>query len=691
MSLSPEFSRTVLQALPDGYACLRLEYNDAGVSDIVCIDANPAFLAMIRMTAAEVLDQRLSGIDRVSMLAHRQYYPLMEQVDRDGQTRMVEFPLSSSGPWYRVRLSRIDDGLLAMVLHSDSARVHQSRVLQGIAEAARILLTTDDFDEAIVSALREIGLVSNADRIHIFELRLNDATGLQHFRQRYNWAKAVVSLHSGDPELIDAPIRGPMGQWYRVLAGGASLNRLVRDMSAEEQEFLQPRAVLAMLAMPIFTRDTFWGFIGFDNCHSEERFTASDEAFLSAAAHYIGGALERQRYTMELIAAKERAEESDKLKSSLLSNMSHEIRTPLNGILGFGNILTQELSDPTYAQMSACIVQSGNRLLHTLNAILELAQLESAAVDISISILPISRIITEIARPYETMARSKGLTFGINIDDMSIMVAVDMQLLTLALRHVLDNAIKFTDTGGIILEATHIPHDNRTRAAIHVHDTGIGIRAKDLPRIFEPFRQGSEGLGRHYEGAGLGLSLAHRALGLMDAELQVVSEPGRGSTFTIVLEPVDNDAAIVSSSPESTVREVLPPLDHLVMNLGHRPEVLVVEDNILNANLAKTMLERVCWVDVASTGEEAISKATSNSYDLILMDINLGPGMDGIEATAGIRAIDGYADTPIAALTGYTLRRERDRFMTSGLTHYLGKPFAQDELLKLIREMLHRP
>ncbi len=388
---------------------------------------------------------------------------------------------------------------------------------------------------------------------------------------------------------------------------------------------------------------------------------------------------------LEILRARTKAEQSDRVKSTLLENMSHEFRTPINGIMGLAALLHDEPDHPDRLAMLGRVVESGERLLNTLDAILMLAQLDSESMKVRAQNVDLRAVVRAAAVRHGERATAKGLTLTI-ADGGSWTVAGDAELLTDAFARLIDNAVKFTETGGVTIAL--VDDAKAGTAEVIITDTGCGIPAQDMQRIFEPFRQASEGLGRHYEGAGLGLTIVKRSLDLFHGGITIDAGPG-GTCVHVTLPCVHRQAQGASSAAPPTA----PAVDGMAFPdfraiIGRTPRVLVVEDNDANAMLTRAILTRHCEVTIAETGEAAVELADRNEYDLVLMDINLGSGIDGIEATRRIRAHPQHRSTPIAALTGYTMRDDRERFLLHGLQHYLAKPFTRDQLLRLVRTML---
>jgi CheY-like chemotaxis protein len=219
---------------------------------------------------------------------------------------------------------------------------------------------------------------------------------------------------------------------------------------------------------------------------------------------------------------------------------------------------------------------------------------------------------------------------------------------------------------------------------IRVADTGIGIAKENYESIFEPFRQESEGIGRSFEGTGLGLSITKKFVEMMKGSIEVDSEVGIGSTFTVKFPLVDNDDInVIESINEKPGKENA----EFISSKNKDLSILLVENDLDNLKFTASVLSNHYKTDIAMNGYESVKIAKDKTYDIILMDINLGKGIDGLMATKEIRKIKGYEKTPIVALTAYVREGDKEEFLAGGCTHFLGKPFSTKQLLDLIEKI----
>lgn len=375
----------------------------------------------------------------------------------------------------------------------------------------------------------------------------------------------------------------------------------------------------------------------------------------------------------EIKVAKAKAEETSRLKTNFLANMSHELRTPLVGILGCASMIEEDTNDPLTKELAGIINKSGQRLHETLNAILDLTRLETE--NLPVDLRP-TNIVTVIKNSYEIFineAKLKGLNLYLDLDEEEIFAFADANLLKSVVTHLLSNAVKYTDTGGISLRA----FTNENKVIIKVVDTGIGIPDSYHDVIFEPFRQVSEGYNRQFEGSGLGLTLTKKYVKMMNGRIWFDSKLGEGSAFFVELNAAvknNNNNSIQSQSSSAKIEL-------------KSKQVLLVEDDPINIQTISAFIGNLVQLTAINNAEDAIEAAKNNYFDLILMDIGLNGDKGGLDVVRDIRLMPQYHSTPIVAVTAFALDSDRDRMLTSGCTHYLAKPFPRQQLIDLIEEI----
>lgn len=371
----------------------------------------------------------------------------------------------------------------------------------------------------------------------------------------------------------------------------------------------------------------------------------------------------------ETLRAKEKAEEMNRLKTNFLANMSHELRTPLVGILGFADLLNSELENSDHKEMSETILKSGERLLSTLSNILNLSKIESGKTEVVLKKTNVHAILKSTAHLFSAAAKFKGIEIEYQLLPGELYLEVDENLISEVFNNLINNAIKFTDSGKITLRTRVIPEDSN-KISIEVSDTGIGISQEHIGYIFEEFRQISEGFSRSFEGTGLGLTITKKFVELMNGTIRVDSEINKGTTF--ILEFPDYNKFGKSGSNELTTI------------FSTKKRTLVVEDDEISKKFITACIQDFCDIDLANDGHHAIKLASENNYDLVLMDINLGRSIDGLDTTKEIRKMQNYKETPIVAVTAYAREEDKQEFLKGGCSHYLSKPYTRNDIRQLL-------
>lgn len=389
--------------------------------------------------------------------------------------------------------------------------------------------------------------------------------------------------------------------------------------------------------------------------------------------------LDLELMNKELVLAKEKAEEMNRLKTSFLANMSHEIRTPMVGILGVAGVLKNESEDLWVQKMAGIILKSASRLMETLNQILDLSSLEAENLKVNHTSFNLVDTLNDVVDLFVEMASEKDLYLKSEITTPELHIVSDERMVRQALNNIINNAVKFTETGGVLITLNSEINDGNDFAVINVIDTGIGISEKDQQTIWDDFRQVSEGWGRNYEGTGLGLSITKKIVKKINGFISLESKEGVGSVVTFKIPIAAHENFVPQKVSDST------PQRTFVMGGAPRSKkILLVDDDKINLTVINDFLKNHYMVDCALRGIEAVALAKKSKYDLILMDINLGVGMTGIEAAREIRKMDEYERTPIVAMTAYAMIGDKERFIESGCSHYFSKPFDKFELLDFL-------
>ena len=389
---------------------------------------------------------------------------------------------------------------------------------------------------------------------------------------------------------------------------------------------------------------------------------------------------ERRQQETELIAAKEKAEESDRLKSAFLTNMSHEIRTPMNGILGFAELLKEpNLSSDDMQDYIQTIQISGARMLNTINNIVDISKIESGLIQMDFKETNINEKMDFTYKFFKPDAEIKGLQLVLKdrLQSKESIIKTDNEKVYGIITNLIRNAIKFTFEGSIEFGS----EKKGDYLEFYVKDTGVGIPQSQRQFIFERFRQGSELHNRGYEGSGLGLSISKSYVEMLGGKIWMESEEGLGSTFyfTIPYNAVSEEKIEITNS-DSQGHEVVP-----LQNL----KILIVEDDEISHSLLSLTLDKISSeVLHAITGVEAVEACKNNSdLDLVLMDIRM-PRMDGLEATRQIRQFN--KSIIIIAQTAFGFVSDREKALVAGCNDYISKPINKTLLFELIKKHIKK-
>jgi PAS domain S-box-containing protein len=378
---------------------------------------------------------------------------------------------------------------------------------------------------------------------------------------------------------------------------------------------------------------------------------------------------ELERNIKVLQEARDKAEESNRIKSMFFANMSHELRTPMVGILGFSEVIMSEAKDPDIKEMASLIHSGGTRLLETLNLILDFSKIESEKLNLNYELTNVISVLTDVISIFSETVQKKNLIIKFTPKDKVLNANLDPRLFRQVLNNLLNNAVKYTNEGSIKISISA----SKETLTLKVKDTGIGIEKDKVDKIFEEFRQVSEGLNRQFSGSGLGLTLTKRFIELMNGTISVNSKVNKGSEFIVELPlaPKESD-------------------DYSHINSFAGMKALIVEDDEISYSLLKNILSELCEADIATNLEDAMNKASEKNYDFVIMDINLGGDDTGIDVTRELRTVKGYSRIPIIAVTAYAMKGDKNFFINSGLDAYVSKPFTRTELIETIRKSIDK-
>jgi len=379
------------------------------------------------------------------------------------------------------------------------------------------------------------------------------------------------------------------------------------------------------------------------------------------------------------------ADTANQAKSAFLATMSHEIRTPLNAVIGFSHLALDLASSPELRDYIEKISNAGNGLLGIINDILDFSKIEAGRMQVERVPYDPREVIGDARRQLELSAQDKGLSLRVDVSaELPQRLIGDPMRLRQILLNLLSNAIKFTHTGAVTLQA---------RAAgntfvCSVTDTGIGIPATQMARLFTPFTQADSSTTRNYGGSGLGLAICRRLAQMMNGSLECDSTPDEGSTFALTL-PLEVASTAVPSAPTLHKSSGEAPAEVSAHSLAGA-RVLLVEDNLVNQQIGRMLLKKI-GIDarIAANGADALELIEAQTFDLILMDIHM-PVMDGMEATRRIRETHTAEALPIVAMTADAFVEDRDKCLAIGMNDHIAKPLDIRTFPATIRRWLKR-
>jgi len=438
------------------------------------------------------------------------------------------------------------------------------------------------------------------------------------------------------------------------------------------------------LGVPLKIEDETIGAIVVQSYDKNSIYTDEDQQLLEFVSEHLALAIQRINYEDNILKQKEKAEESDKLKSSFLANMSHEIRSPMNAILGFTELLRDSDPEPESAKEYMNIVINRSKdLMGLIDEIIDLSKMDAGIFKLNESNIFVNDLLHELHAFYQIEKKKREKTeldirisLPANTDNLQIFT--DVSRINQVINNMVLNAMKFTHNGHI--EIGYSIQDDQL--LFYIEDTGIGIPYDKQAVIFERFRQVDESHTREYQGTGLGLSIAKTILEKMNGKIWVKSTPGLGSTFYFTLPISSSNTAVVENKKSTIVSEQ--------KNISHKWDdklILVAEDDHTNYRYLETLLrlKKVKSI-VAEDGQKAVDIVRKNKgISLILMDVRM-PNMDGLEATRQIRS-EGYT-MPIIAQTANAMSDDRELANDAGCDDYLPKPIKKDQLYKLLEKYL---
>ena len=405
-----------------------------------------------------------------------------------------------------------------------------------------------------------------------------------------------------------------------------------------------------------------------------------------------GAALHTVNNVFSIEKDKTAAVMANEAKGKFLANMSHEIRTPINAVLGMDEMILRESRETQIREYALDIQNAGKSLLSLINDILDISKIDSGKLEIIQAEYDVSSMIHDTMNMISHKAKTKKLEVGLQVDeDLPSRLLGDDVRIRQVLINILNNAVKYTNTGGATLSVTGDRTGNKILLHFKVEDTGIGIKEEDLPKLFAEFERIEEQRNRNIEGTGLGMSITVQLLHLMGSHLQVTSTYGKGSCFFFDLEQ-----EIVDDTPIGNLSERIKNQEkeyvYQIAFTAPDADILVVDDNAVNHKVLRNLLKDTRMrIESADSGEECLKKIVAKKYDLIFLD-HMMPGLSGIETLHAFPELEGNLNlgTPVVALTANAVTGAREMYLENGFDDFLTKPIIFEKLEKTILKFLPR-
>jgi len=584
----------------------------------------------------------------------------------------------------------------------EKSSVHHSELIEITNKVAFALLAPADeesFEKSLLECMHMIGGYIDADRVQIWQNEtINDTL---NYTLKYDWTSEFELGKHLVP--IGTSLRYSAA-WKELFLRGDIINGPVSELEPEDRETMESIGLKSTLTIPLFSHGEFWGITCVDDCRRERVYSDYELKMLTSAGLMLVNSITRHvqsiqlgKMNEQLTEALEQATTANKTKSAFLSTMSHEIRTPMNAILGIADIqLQNEKLDENIRVALEKIHSSGDMLLGIINDILDLSKIEAGKLELIDADYELPSLISDTVQLNMMRIGSKPIEFEVFVDENlpAVMLGDELRVKQI-MNNLLSNAFKYTSEGSVTLSFTSAPamQDNKVLLAVTVRDTGQGMTNEQVDKLFDEYSRFNMEANRTTEGTGLGMSITQNLIRLMNGNICVESEPGKGSEFIVYLPQGRVGGDVLGKEMADNLHRfrTIGRSEMKHVQIAHEPmpygKVLIVDDVETNIYVARGLMTPYgLSIDAACSGYEAIDKVKAgNEYDIIFMD-HMMPKMDGIEATQIIRSMN-YVH-PIVALTANAVVGQADVFLSNGFTDFISKPIDVRQLNNILNKLI---